>query len=84
MDMINGKLVPAKNPEASEIEVEGEEDDDEEITDEALAGKLYEARKLNEAPIGYDYEGNLRNDNIMVALYKSVEKNRTFGEFASI
>ena len=34
MDMINGKLVPAKDPTASEVEIDDEEDDDEEDEEE--------------------------------------------------
>ena len=34
MDMINGKLVPAKDPTASEVEIDDEDDDDEEDDDE--------------------------------------------------
>lgn len=34
MDMINGKLVPAKDPTASEVEIDEDEDDDEEEDDE--------------------------------------------------
>ncbi len=34
MDMINGKLVPAKDPTASEVEIDDEDDDDEEDEDD--------------------------------------------------
>lgn len=34
MDMINGKLVPAKDPTASEVEIDDEEDDDDEDDDD--------------------------------------------------
>ena len=37
-DMINGKLVDAKNPTESEVEIENDDEDDEEDVDEGLLG----------------------------------------------
>lgn len=40
MDMINGKLVPAKDPTASEVEIDDEDDDDDDEDEEELEEDL--------------------------------------------
>ena len=56
MDMINGKLVPAKDPTASEVEIDGEDEDDDDDEDDEDEEELEEDLNLSKYDCYYKDE----------------------------